>query len=263
MKRFGLIILSACLLQACETRTDLAPVFSANEAPQLEEVKNEHELQAQTTYEVLPGENLYTIAKRFGMNYHDLAVMNDIEKPYYIHAGQVLLISRYDNLKPQVKAPGKQKFDFHTAATTKPAVTKPAKTVKTTQNSHTPLPMATSADWIWPVRQGYVAQAFSAHNKGMDIGVIKTQQVVAASAGTVVYAGVNLTGDDELVIVKHPKGYLTAYSSKMTVVVHEGESVKIGQKLASIKPSTKNLLHFDLRSNGKSVNPMGYVTEKS
>ena len=259
MKRFGFIILGACLLQACETRTDLAPVFSANQESQITEVKNEQEMQAQTSYEVLPGENLYTIAKRFGMSYHDLAVMNDIEKPYYIHAGQVLLISKFDHVKPTVETPKTQKFEFHGAAA------KPVTKTKTVQKtaSPTPLPMATSADWIWPVRQGYVAQAFSSHNKGMDIGVMKTQQVVAASTGTVVYAGVNLTGDDELVIVKHPKGYLSAYSSKMKVVVHEGESVKIGQKLASIKPGKQNPLHFDLRKQGKSVDPMGYVTEKS
>jgi len=100
-------------------------------------------------------------------HYHDLAKINGIEKPYYIHAGQVLLISKYEELTPKTKTVSKQKFEYQ--AQNAPVVS----IHKTPQKAtlHSPLPMATSPTWIWPVRQGYIAKSYSIRNKGIDIGV--------------------------------------------------------------------------------------------
>lgn len=264
MKRLGCMILGAFLLQACQTRTDYAPVYNANGAQMLEQNDQQKVKQAQTTYEVLPGESLYSISKRFDMDYHDLARINKIEKPFYIHAGQVLLISEYDRVPAKATVAKKQAFEYHAGPAPKSSI-KPVKKVQKVaakKPAHTPLPVATSTEWMWPVQEGYVAKPYSARNKGLDIGVERSQAVIAARAGSVVYAGVALSGAGDLIIIKHADDFLTAYTNATGLLVSEGDSVKGGQKIASIKSSAKPSLHFDIRKHGKSVNPMEYVTEK-
>lgn len=262
MKRFGIIFLGACMLQACQTREDLAPVYNGRQV-QSGHHYPEHE-HTTTTVEVMPGETLSTIAKRFNLDYHHLAAMNHIDPPYTIHAGQILMVSKHPHVSAlpveETDAPEfvyenpAPKMMTHSAATTAKSTTPAHNTV--------PLPVATSSDWIWPVKEGYVAKPYLSRVKGMEIGVTTTQPVLAARAGTVVYAGVDVSGSGQLIIIRHPGGFLTAYSHETGLLVKEGEQVKMGQKIASIKPSKKTFLHFEVRKSGKTVDPTEYVTAK-
>jgi len=82
--------------------------------------------------------------------------------------------------------------------------------------------------------------------------------VRASAAGTVVYSGDGLKGYGELIIVKHDDRWLSAYGHNRKRLVAEGEKVNAGQKIAEIGRNDRNeqVLHFEIRSNGRPVNPL-------
>jgi len=117
--------------------------------------------------------------------------------------------------------------------------------------------------WLWPTK-GRVIKNFSAGdqgNKGIDIAGQRGQSVVSTAGGTVVYSGNALRGYGNLVIIKHNDNYLSAYAHNDRLLVHEGQSVKAGQKIATMGSSgTSSVrLHFEIRYQGKSVNPKRYL----
>ncbi|SJN55698.1 Murein hydrolase activator NlpD precursor [Vibrio ruber DSM 16370] len=123
---------------------------------------------------------------------------------------------------------------------------------------------ATKIDrWLWPTK-GRVIRQFSAidqGNKGIDIAGQRGQSVVSSAAGTVVYSGNALRGYGNLVIIKHNDKYLSAYAHNDRLLVSEGQSVKAGQKIATMGSSgTSSVrLHFEIRYQGKPVNPKRYL----
>ena len=81
--------------------------------------------------------------------------------------------------------------------------------------------------------------------------------MLAAAEGRVVYAGSGLRGYGNLVILKHNATYLTAYAHNQTLLVKEDQSVRRGQKIAEMgsTDSDRVLLHFEIRRQGKPVDP--------
>ncbi len=128
----------------------------------------------------------------------------------------------------------------------------------------TNLAHATKIDrWLWPTK-GRVIRQFSAidqGNKGIDIAGQRGQSIVSSAAGTVVYSGNALRGYGNLVIIKHNDKYLSAYAHNDRLLVSEGQSVKAGQKIATMGSSgTSSVrLHFEIRYQGKPVNPKRYL----
>ncbi|KJY83605.1 membrane protein [Vibrio galatheae] len=117
--------------------------------------------------------------------------------------------------------------------------------------------------WLWPTK-GRVIKNFSAGdqgNKGIDIAGQRGQSIVSTAEGSVVYSGNALRGYGNLVIIKHNDNYLSAYAHNDRLLVHEGQSVKAGQKIATMGSSgTSSVrLHFEIRYQGKSVNPNRYL----
>ena len=96
-----------------------------------------------------------------------------------------------------------------------------------------------------------------ANSKGIDIAAPAGTPVVAAAAGTVVYAGNGLRGYGNLLILKHNAEYLTAYAHNRALFVKEGETVAQGQKIAEMGDTDTNrvMLHFELRYQGRSIDP--------
>ncbi|KOO13589.1 hypothetical protein AKJ18_17660 [Vibrio xuii] len=117
--------------------------------------------------------------------------------------------------------------------------------------------------WLWPTK-GRVIKNFSAGdqgNKGIDIAGQRGQSIVSTAGGTVVYSGNALRGYGNLVIIKHNDNYLSAYAHNDRLLVREGQSVKAGQKIATMGSSGASSvrLHFEIRYQGKSVNPKRYL----
>jgi|TARA_B100000315_G_scaffold70219_1_gene64089 lipoprotein NlpD len=199
---------------------------------------------------VQAGETLYSIAWRYGMDYRELASTNQIGPPFTIYVNQKLSLLKRSNRKSS--KPGKIQ-SAPKAATVKPA--KPKRDAVASQ--------AANIKWSWPVR-GPVIRRFSPQkglNKGIDIKSRLGQPVSSAADGIVVYAGGGLRGFGKLIIVKHTQDYLSAYGHNRALLVKEGEKVKGGQHVAEIgsNGSNEEMLHFEIRRNGKPENPLRYL----
>jgi lipoprotein NlpD len=244
-------------------------------------------------YTVVKGDSLYSIGFRYQVDYKKLAAINGISPPYRIYPGQVLQIKgsvstasqtvRTQPLKsnpkvnPQntIKKPtDKKTVTQQQPKTTQQTVKKPAnkpanKPTSQTTSKPASKPVVTSATnntnlkWLWPT-DGKIRSTFLASNparKGISIGGKEGQPVKAAEAGVVVYSGNGLLGYGELVIIKHNDQFLSAYGHNKSLKVKEGESVSRGQVIAELGSSGTNVnnLHFEIRKNGKPVNPLDYV----
>jgi len=86
---------------------------------------------------------------------------------------------------------------------------------------------------------------------------------VAASGGKVIYSGSDLRGYGKLIIIKHNKTFLSVYAHNNKLLVKEGQQVTAGQKIAEMGNTDSNTvkLHFEIRQQGKSVDPAKYLTQ--
>ena len=95
----------------------------------------------------------------------------------------------------------------------------------------------------------------------MDISGKIGQPVLASAAGKVVYSGTGLRGYGKLIIIKHNNAYLSAYAHNNKLLVKEGQTVSRGQVIAEMGKTDSKLvrLHFEIRKNGKPVDPLKYL----
>jgi lipoprotein NlpD len=116
--------------------------------------------------------------------------------------------------------------------------------------------------WSWPTKGKVVANFNDAGNKGVDIAGSKGQPINAAAAGKVIYSGSDLRGYGKLVIIKHNNTYLSVYANNSNILVKEGQQVSAGQKIAEMGDTDSNIvkLHFEIRQQGKSVDPSKFLT---
>jgi len=118
----------------------------------------------------------------------------------------------------------------------------------------------------WPVR-GKVVSSYGQmpggrRNDGIDIAAPSGAPVKAADGGTVVYAGSEVKGLGNLVLISHPGGYVTAYAHAEQILVKKDEAVRRGQTIATVGQSgdtPQPVLHFEVRQANKPVDPTGYL----
>lgn len=208
------------------------------------------------TYSVRRGDTLYSIAWQHGLNVDQLAGMNAIRKPYTIYTGQRLRVrpgSTSTAPPPRPAAPPAPRSAPPPA--TRPAAAKPA-----------PQLPSVVKHWVWPT-QGRVTNGYRPNapgKKGIDISGKNGQPVKAAAVGKVVYSGSGLVGYGRLIIIKHNETLLSAYGHNSKLLVSEGDYVKAGQEIANMGSSgtDRTQLYFEIRKNGKPVNPLRYLPRK-
>ncbi len=117
--------------------------------------------------------------------------------------------------------------------------------------------------WIWPAN-GKLDSRFSRSSKGIKITGQLGQNIYAAAKGKIVYIGDSLIRYGNLVIIKHNDIYFTAYAHNRRLLVQEGQFVKRGQKIAEMgsASSGKIVLHFEIRKEGRPVDPLRYLPRK-
>jgi lipoprotein NlpD len=147
-----------------------------------------------------------------------------------------------------------------TASTVAPPATAP---VVTTPDQ---VSKAGGITWAWPA-QGTLASRYVSGDpthQGIDIAGQLGDPVHAAAAGVVVYSGNGLIGYGELVIIKHNQTWLSAYGHNSQRLVQEGQHIRIGQVIADMGSSSagSNALHFEIRKNGKPVDPLDYLPRR-
>jgi lipoprotein NlpD len=186
---------------------------------------------AKNIYIVQKNDTIYSIAWAFNRDYRDLANINHLSAPYIIHVGQKL------NMTPSSTQP-------------KPVTNKAPKS---------PAPIS---HWLRPA-QGKVIKQFNLHkgNKGIDITGRLGEPVLASNSGIVVYNGSGLPGYGKLLIIKHNATFLSAYAHNRYILVKQGQTVTRGQKIATMgrDNSGQIILHFEIRQNGKPVDPLHYL----
>lgn len=120
--------------------------------------------------------------------------------------------------------------------------------------------------FIWPLK-GKLASAYGskkdgAHNDGINLYTRPGTAVKAAESGTVAYAGDALKGYGNLILIKHRNGFVSAYAHLKKITVQKGTFVKKGEQIGlagSTGNVSKSQLHFEIRKNAKTVNPMAYL----
>lgn len=271
-------ILITLLLLACSTGGHIAPI----------QERKQPSSQKIDFHQVSQGETLYTIAWRYGLDVKTIAQRNGLSSPYTIFPGQKLSLwtsnsssqgsqSVARSRKSPPKAPAAKRVNRLASNKAKPksstkansgAVTKPRSKTKTRSKSpkKSQPKAASNILWRWPSK-GRLLSRFSGPNglnKGIDIAGNLGEPVVSAAAGRVVYAGNGLRGYGLLLIIKHNEQYLSAYAHNNKLRVKDGDNVKAGQRIADIGSSGANRmkLHFEIRKNGKSVNPLSYLPKR-
>ncbi len=217
------------------------------------------------------GDTLYSIAWQNDLDYRELAAWNGIKPPYVIRPGQVIRLEPPDDF---VYTPdSKQREEPASAVKTTPlgsdtnvTVTPdqpPQKAQPSSPSTSTPVagatrPAPTSFNWRWPADGEVVAADSASGNPGIEIAGNLGQPIRAAAGGRVVYSGSGLRGYGQLVIVKHDNNYLSAYGYNRRLLVRQGDEVHIGQPIAEMGegPQRRPVLRFEIRQNGKSLNPV-------
>jgi murein DD-endopeptidase MepM/ murein hydrolase activator NlpD len=119
-----------------------------------------------------------------------------------------------------------------------------------------------SPEFRWPAR-GRIIQGFKAGgNDGINIAVPEGTSVKAAESGVVAYAGSELKGYGNLVLIRHPNGFVSAYANNGELDVKRGDSVKRGQTIAKSGQSgnvSSPQLHFELRKGSTPVDPTSFL----
>lgn len=281
VQRGVLSLLAVVVLAACQPVKQPAPI---EELPQPADIKIRQ-------HTVGKGDTLYSIAWRNGMDYHELASINNISAPYTIYPNQIIQLEHADAARRAAYNPQNDNVTVTAIADERlevapvspaagvsayPSVaSSPTVSAVTPSVEHTPQPVSqpvvmnratSSSGWMWPV-QGRVIRSFSSSDpmrKGIDIDGKLGDAVLAAKKGSVVYAGAGLSGYGQLIIVKHDEQYLSAYAHNSKLLVQEGDSVQAGQKIAEVGSSgtDTNKLHFEIRKDGKPVDPATYLPRR-
>ncbi|MBB1202845.1 LysM peptidoglycan-binding domain-containing protein [Enterobacteriaceae bacterium 89] len=202
------------------------------------------------TYTVKRGDTLYAISRKTGTSIKDLARLNGISPPYTIEVGQRLKVNG-------TSGSGSKK------STGKSSNTRTAKVTPSAAVPQSSWPPVGQRCWRWPT-SGKVVLPYSTAdggNKGIDIAGSRGQPVYASGSGKVVYVGNQLRGYGNLIMIKHSEDYITAYAHNDKMMVNNGQSVKIGQQIATMGNSDADSvkLHFQIRYRATAIDPLRYL----
>jgi len=220
---------------------------------------------------VRSNDTLYSIGKKFGIDYRVIARRNHIKYPYRIYVGQRLYINRlapgsYDTAAAKIRhlSTSKRKM-ISRKNPQKVSKRKPEKHKTKPKSAHTSKARGYKGHLLWPVR-GKVTSKFgrrgSRMHDGIDIGAKEGTAVHAAASGEVVYADSRLSGYGKLVIIRHGRNLFTAYGHNQQMLVKKGARVRAGDVIARVGHTgraTGPHLHFEVRQGSTPVNPLAYL----
>jgi len=192
-------------------------------------------------------DTLYSIAWRHDLDYRALARLNGIGPDYRISVGQILTLR-----------PATPSADTHPAKRAPPAGVPPAGA--TAPPGVGAAPAQAPGRWMWPT--SILESPRAVAGGGVLLQGVLGQPVRAACGGHVVYVGAGIRGYGNLIIIKHDDSFLSAYAHTQDIVVHEGQEVLRGQVIGQmgLGPHGSPALYFEIRLNGKPVDPLPYLS---
>ncbi|NHQ92980.1 peptidoglycan DD-metalloendopeptidase family protein [Janthinobacterium lividum] len=292
----------AALLTGCGTTGVQAPVVERHPSTSSAAASDPRDRDP-AYYTVKRGDTLLRIALEHGQNYRDLVTWNDLSNPNDIKVDQVLRvlpptgdtggaqtsaivmppsteIKPAAPVVPKKTGPRGEKRAYSDAtlaelradggtSDAKPAPAPAAAAVAAAPAAAAAAPAASAPgdekiSWMWPSEGKVIGTFDEGKNKGVDIAGKAGQQVVAAGAGKVMYAGSGIRGYGNLVIVKHSNSLLSAYAHNRSILVKEGQNVNKGQAIAEMGDSDADRvkLHFEIRQQGKPVDPSKFLPNR-
>lgn len=236
---------------------DLAPPYELAPTQRLK-------LPPPTTYTVKGNDTLYGISRTFNVSQTQIARLNDLRAPYTIHPGQALNLPAVRAVYHPPSAPPQKIIRENLMA--RPSLAKPPAPVVRSALS---MPPRASSKFIWPV-DGPVISAYGPkkgglHNDGINIKAPKGAPVRAADNGTVVYAGNELKGFGNLVLIKHADRWITAYGHMDRMLVTKGQSVRQGDSIGVVGATgsvDSPQLHFETRRGTDAINPLAQLAQR-
>jgi len=192
-------------------------------------------------YVVRPQDTVYSIAWRYGLDFHDLARWNNIGPDFHITLGQALILAPNSPTTSVQRSPS-------TKAPVRPALVRPA-------------PGAGVPGWAWPTERSGAPRPVP--GGGILLSGQLGQNIRAASAGRVVYTGSGIRGYGNLIIIKHGENLLSAYAHNRDSLVRDGQEVALGEVIGHMGEGAPNkpVLYFEIRRNGKPIDPLPYLPD--
>jgi murein DD-endopeptidase MepM/ murein hydrolase activator NlpD len=208
------------------------------------------------------------IARQYQADPYALARANGLAPPYAIQAGETLLLpSRPASAVADLASPaeaGSAKAGAPAASAPPPTIAAPPERSPPTA---VPRPQSVTGDgFIWPVKgkvlSGFGSKAKGLRNDGINIAAAHGAPVMASENGVVAYAGNELRGFGNLLLIKHSNGWVSAYAHNDRLLVKRGDAVRKGQQIATVG-ATGNVrnpqLHFELRRGRIAEDPVKHL----
>lgn len=251
------------------------------------------------THVIAPGETIYSLARHYKLTPMAIAKANNVGLDHHVKVGDRVVIPGGKGVAAAAPAaplqrPGQQAVQPQAPSGLRAAAPKqdniaakplaapapqrmaqaePAATVNVATPAADPVAdekptgaTNSAASFRWPVRgriiQGFGPKASGGQNDGINVSVPEGTPIKAAEDGVVAYAGSELKGYGNLVLVRHSNGFVTAYAHASELSVKKGETVKRGQvigKAGSTGNVTGPQLHFEVRKGATPVDPAQYL----
>ena len=193
-------------------------------------------IPSNNVYSVKKGDTLYSISRSFNLDVNTLARANALRSPYHLKVNQQLKLTGTASRKAKV---------YYNKLNSAPP--RKGKFILPAQGN---------------VISSYGAKANGIHNDGINIALPEGTELRAAENGVIVYAGNDLEGYGNLLLVKHADNYVTAYAHTQSFNVKVGQKVRRGEVIAK-SGQTGNVnqpqLHFEIRKGAQALNPKNYI----
>lgn len=246
------------------------------------------------SYTVAQGDSLYRVSKQYGVSIPELQRYNNITDPRRMRPGLVLRVPGSGSASDGQRVAAFSQQEMAPSAAAERGRAEPARpTPRVIQSTTKPtvingagaqqqaaLPsvrveppksaVGDTAKLRWPVRgkviAGFGRRDDGTHNDGINMLVPAGTDVHAADSGVVAYAGSELKGYGNLILIRHDNGWVTAYAHNEAMLVKRGAKVQRGEVIAKAGKTgqvDEPQLHFELRKGSKPVDPMPYLASTS
>ena len=213
-----------------------------------------------SVYTVKPGDTLYAISSRYGLDPAVVARENHLTNPSHLLVGQKLRLSVSSSTDANIRrVEANTKTQTSSSSSAKSSTSSsaaPAASASNTQAASSSTSVGSAnGTYGWPA-SGKIIQNFGGMNKGIDIAGSEGEKVHAAVNGTVLF-------DGKVVMIRDKDGCVSVYGRVKSITVKQGDQVRKGQAIAVMGTTDVSpRVHFEIRKNGKPIDPLTMLQKR-